>query len=384
MTWQTMTCCVLIALCPRALAEAGHRHWRSHNGHFIHAAPVSPGPCCGELLPYAASYSTSVPTAAEQGAAATPSGATGMAKLDRRPPWVLSDEDPFLDPAKGRAALHVDVPWDADMKIEYTMADGKRKVSTWTLSRGKHRNFLLEHLPPGRDKLVRVDVHARGRNPDGTSYGHEKIKSVFVVSGDRRYLDFVQDWKVDDGPPRPVVMIVAINEAVNPATKNTVMSPSLELFSSPALSAVVAYDTAKPEAQSFSFAAPPATPKTLQIVHVDESEGAPDFSEMDLERLTFVFNWKKANDSKVLFELPIEIQKSDKDSVFKRASDDKSETLELDFSDKEGGIRGQIEKALPKQLLKADSPDTMTMAAKIKFKGRKAFDAKGLNVMLTK
>lgn len=187
MTRQALSGCVLIVFSVFATAEGAHRHgsWRYGYAHRPSYASVwvSPPGYCDET---AASTTVAPPRSVEE------------ASASRRPSWVLSDEDLFLDPAKGRAALHVDVPWDADVKIEYVKADGGA-VSHWTLSRGKHRNFLLEHLPTTRDRLVRVDIHVRGRNSDGSSYDREKVKSkrVFVLAGDRRYLDFVQDWKAE-------------------------------------------------------------------------------------------------------------------------------------------------------------------------------------------
>ncbi|HWB14738.1 MAG TPA: hypothetical protein VG826_36280 [Pirellulales bacterium] len=147
----------------------------------------------------------------------------------------MRDEDLFLAPKSGNAALHVDVPWDADVRISYKRANGLSPVSEWTLSRGKYRNFLLRGLPTDRDNLTAVTVIAWYRKDDGQENGAD-TKTVYVMSGDRRYLRFGDTPDV----PKVPATFVAAPAAVAPAAAPAQAGPSVE-FNSTALTANIKY-----------------------------------------------------------------------------------------------------------------------------------------------
>ena len=127
------------------------------------------------------------------------------------------EEDWFLKPSLGTAALHLDVPYDADVTVtpcefkEGTFAlveDRERWIRLH--SRGRYRHLVLGGLSDSQERPVRVRAELRREPPKGVTYV-PKTKEVYLLAGDRRHLAFSEDdfRKVDTTLPRFVASVAA-------------------------------------------------------------------------------------------------------------------------------------------------------------------------------
>jgi len=115
-------------------------------------------------------------------------------------------EDYFLDPALRQAALHLDVPFDADVQIEYEAGVSNTHFSNhfvqqWVRSRGRYRNLALTGLKPA--ERTRIDVTVYVRVDDGEHCESAELicrKWIRAKPGDRKYLRFTTQ---DFNPERP-------------------------------------------------------------------------------------------------------------------------------------------------------------------------------------
>jgi len=132
------------------------------------------------------------------------------------------EEDWFLSPQFRVAALHLDVPYDADVKVtQFLMkkrGDNKpvlEPVSTFVRSAGRYRHLVLHNVPEGERRVVKVEASRWTTDPKCDAAMTAVCKKVYLQAGDRRHLAFPEGDFLAMAPP-VVGFIVAAAPAPTP------------------------------------------------------------------------------------------------------------------------------------------------------------------------
>lgn len=129
---------------------------------------------------------------------------------------ILLTHDPYLLPECGRAAVHLDVPADAEVRVGFE--DGSKRS---TLSRGKYRHFLVEGLPQDRPRTVIVEVSLTRRNAAGTYQTHTLPRSVSLIPGARKWVTIRAKDVLPEDEETPQPQLTSFVAASNSVTSSS-------------------------------------------------------------------------------------------------------------------------------------------------------------------
>ena len=347
------------------------------------------------------------------------------------------EEDWFLKPSFGTAALHLDVPFDADVKVTQLLAKKRdnqitfEPVSTSVRSRGRYRHLVLHNVPQGNRREVKVEASVWTKDAKCDAGMTTVCKKVALQAGDRRHLTFPKQDFLAMVPPAAPFIAMAV-PAATPATPPPATSPSGVKFEDKdfpydvtdpktkkkvkALLAEVKYGASGGTAESFTFVsagkltkAYKVTPDKLTLIHEPiPPVGADSKAEYELE-LTLTWKTKSAGPGEAAASERSTKIKAPAKVKFTYDAKTKRGTTTVDFAGKSAmappaatttkettvktttksatqektqvtttkelppapaaptlDLRGRIEKDLPGELPKADSPAEITVTATLK------------------
>ncbi len=302
------------------------------------------------------------------------------------------EEDWFLKPSLGTAALHLDVPYDAEVYVKLSSPD---QTPDWkgvpVRSTGRYRDLVLTNIPVGRRQPVYVTAERWTTDPKCSAKTTHMCKQVGLQAGDRRYLQFTEEdfEKVALASFAQATDAAAIlAPVVTTAPQATSLPDQVFKFQRPKrkLFALVGYyddPTKGGRAQSFTFEkAADTTPGELVLVHGIKH---PDLKlKPDVElAVTLILTWKRAHvqedkEPDMVYEAtPTKVK-----LTFDYDDKTRQGTTTIDFAENRGfrklieGDQGQPN-GVKEKLSLIDSPQTMTMSGRIELPGGQKFDIGG-------
>jgi len=283
------------------------------------------------------------------------------------------DEDWLLHPAFGNAALHLDVPYSAEVTVRHPIF---RCQEFLVRSQGSHRDLLLTNVP--MEKRWPFVVNATWQ-PRGEEHKTSLIRTVDLQAGDRRHLTIrEEEFKKDTTRDVPAVSFVATmapaaagaDKAKKKRVKKGPAKDKKEVtchcfkFAPVELTAFVAYPkeaVAGGKAQSFTFAKAGKTPD-LQLIHEPPTLDLKQRKDSRV-KVTLWITWDG-------LEEPVEVSLCDMTLKFKYDDATKQGVAALCFNgDGDSALRKKVELEIPKVLSVIDRPKTMEMTGELEFEG---------------